>query len=64
MLPDKSSPNQWLAAVAQAKQELGIQGFAAPKKGTALYDRAKDIHKSFKTTTLPNNTPQKKPKKM
>lgn len=40
----KSEGSSWTGAVSQARKELGITGFQAIKKGTALYNRAKEIH--------------------
>ena len=43
----KKSSNKgvsWFGAVAKARKELGIKGFVAIKKGTPLYNRAKEIY--------------------
>ena len=43
----KKSSNKggaWFGAVAKARKELGITGFVAIKKGTPLYNRAKEIY--------------------
>jgi|TARA_R110000751_G_scaffold11644_5_gene40689 hypothetical protein len=32
---------KWTTAVSKARKDLGIEGFTAVKKGTALYDKAK-----------------------
>merc|ERR1712097_121421 len=37
----KKSP--WIAAVQKARKELKVKGFAAIKKGTPLYKRAKEL---------------------
>merc|ERR1712083_425748 len=34
----------WTAAVKKAKAALKVKGFVAPKKGTALYKKAKEIY--------------------
>merc|ERR1719412_3585239 len=34
----------WTIAVQKAKKELGVKGFAAPKKGSALYKKAKEFY--------------------
>ena len=34
----------WLACVAKARKELGVEGFVAIKKGTPLYKRAKELY--------------------
>merc|ERR1719218_1151 len=34
----------WTAAVQQARKELGVKGFVAIKKGSALYKKAKEIY--------------------
>merc|ERR1712025_1187362 len=34
----------WTAAVQEARKELGVKGFVAIKKGSALYKRAKEIY--------------------
>merc|ERR1739848_248209 len=38
----KKSP--WIAAVQKARKELQIKGFAAIKKGTPLYKKAKELY--------------------
>merc|ERR1719169_273993 len=38
----KKSP--WIAAVQKARKELKIKGFAAIKKGTPLYKKAKELY--------------------
>ena len=38
----------WVQAVKQAREELGITGFVAVKKGTPLYNRSKEIHTQMK----------------
>lgn len=40
----KAEGMTWMGAVSAAKKELGITGFHAIKKGTPLYDRAKEIY--------------------
>merc|ERR1719252_472649 len=35
----------WVSAVAKAKKALGLKGFVAPKKGSALYKKAKSFYK-------------------
>ena len=34
----------WVACVAKARKELGIEGFLAIKKGTPLYKRARELY--------------------
>merc|ERR1739844_61366 len=34
----------WTVAVQKAKKELGLKGFVAVKKGSALYNKAKASH--------------------
>jgi len=34
----------WTVAVQKAKKELGLKGFVAVKKGSALYKKAKEFH--------------------
>merc|ERR1712204_125978 len=34
----------WTVAVQKAKKELGLKGFVAVKKGSALYKKAKAFH--------------------
>merc|ERR1712216_214998 len=36
----------WTTAVMQARKDLGVKGFCAVKKGTALYKAAKAIHQA------------------
>jgi len=38
--------NKWAAAVKAARAELGVVGFVAVKKGTPLYEKAKEIYMS------------------
>merc|ERR1712072_894014 len=40
----KSNFGGWLAAVAKARKALSIKGFAAVKKGTPLYKKAKELY--------------------
>lgn len=44
----KKGGNAWTQAVAQARKELKITGFVAVKKGTPLYNRAKEIYAAHK----------------
>ena len=44
-LPKKGKKMAWTAAVSKARKSLGITGFQAVKKGTALYKKAKEFHK-------------------
>ena len=39
--------NSWIAAMQQAREELGIEGFQPCTKGTALYNRAKELNAEF-----------------
>merc|ERR1719191_763029 len=34
----------WTAAVQKARKELGVKGFVAVKKGSALYKKAKEFY--------------------
>merc|ERR1719263_1397647 len=34
----------WLEAVKKARKELGVKGFVAIKKGSALYKKAKEFY--------------------
>merc|ERR1712118_64667 len=34
----------WTAAVQKARKALGVEGFVAVKKGTALYKKAKELY--------------------
>merc|ERR1719158_2299694 len=34
----------WTTAVAKARKALGVKGFVAIKKGTALYQKAKELY--------------------
>merc|ERR1719379_648994 len=34
----------WIEAVSKARKELGVKGFVAIKKGSALYKKAKEIY--------------------
>merc|ERR1712094_114940 len=34
----------WTTAVQKARKELGVKGFVAVKKGTALYKKAKELY--------------------
>jgi len=40
----RAEGGSWMGAVSKARKELGIKGFSPIKKGTALYNRAKEIH--------------------
>lgn len=40
-----SHGNPWIDAVSQARRELGITGFQTVSKGSALYNRAKELYK-------------------
>merc|ERR1712159_23558 len=35
----------WITAVKQARKALGLKGFVAIKKGSALYNKAKELYK-------------------
>merc|ERR1719316_2461511 len=39
-----SGIGKWTKAVQQARKELGVKGFVAIKKGTALYKKAKEYY--------------------
>merc|ERR1719263_2603643 len=34
----------WIVAVQKARQELGVKGFVAIKKGSAIYKKAKEFY--------------------
>ena len=34
----------WVGCVAKARKELGVKGFVAIKKGTPLYNRARELY--------------------
>ena len=41
----KNSPaSKWIAACMKARKALGIKGFCAIKKGTALYKKAREFY--------------------
>jgi len=42
---------KWISACKQARDELGITGFAAVKKGTPLYEKAKELYPEAKPWT-------------
>merc|ERR1719464_1844054 len=42
-LKGKSSP--WIAAISAARKALGVKGFSAIKKGSPLYNKAKELYK-------------------
>merc|ERR1719171_1397412 len=37
--------SKWTSAVAKARKALGVKGFVAVKKGSALYKKAKSFYK-------------------
>merc|ERR1719443_1169667 len=37
--------SKWIAAVNKARKALGVKGFVAIKKGSALYKKAKSLYK-------------------
>merc|ERR1712124_243352 len=39
-----SGIGKWTAAVVKARKELGVKGFVAVKKGTALYKKAREFY--------------------
>merc|ERR1739843_40887 len=41
----KGKKSPWIAAVAAARKALNIKGFAAIKKGSPLYNKAKALYK-------------------
>merc|ERR1719330_1774921 len=42
----------WVAACKKARQELGLTGFVALKKGTPFYDKAKELVPSVRPLLL------------
>merc|ERR1711904_64516 len=41
----RGSKSKWIDAVMKARKALGTKGFAAVKKGTPLYTKAKSIYR-------------------
>merc|ERR1719473_601218 len=39
-----SKKSLWIAAVTKARKALGLKGFVAIKKGSALYNKAKELY--------------------
>merc|ERR550514_1441558 len=39
-----SGVGKWIAAVTRARSELGVKGFVAIKKGSALYKKAQEFY--------------------
>ena len=39
--------NKWAAAVKRARADLGVVGFVAVKKGTPLYNKARELYLSM-----------------
>merc|ERR1711934_381436 len=39
-----SKKSLWIAAVQKARKALGVKGFVAIKKGSALYKKAKELY--------------------
>merc|ERR1711988_1250162 len=35
----------WTVALQKARKALGVRGFVAPKEGSALYNKAKELYK-------------------
>merc|ERR1712146_673480 len=40
----KAKLGPWIAALQQARKALNVKGFAAVKKGTPLYKKAKELY--------------------
>merc|ERR1719164_398621 len=40
----QSKKSLWIAAVQKARKALGLKGFVAIKKGSALYKKAKELY--------------------
>merc|ERR1711985_137074 len=40
-----TSVKGWIVAVQKARKALGVKGFVAIKKGSALYNKAKELYK-------------------
>merc|ERR1712196_545104 len=40
----QSKKSPWIAAVAKARKALGVKGFVAIKKGSALYKKAQEFY--------------------
>merc|ERR1719412_502615 len=40
----KGKSAKWIASVVKARKQLGVKGFVAIKKGTALYKAAKSFY--------------------
>merc|ERR1712151_974971 len=47
-----SNVAQWIGACKQARQELGLTGFVAVKKGTPLYEKAKGLYPTVRPHVL------------
>ena len=43
-LSAKGKKSLWIAAVQKARKALGVKGFVAIKKGSALYKKAKELY--------------------
>merc|ERR1711918_89941 len=43
-LSAKGKKSEWIAAVQKARKALGLKGFVAIKKGSALYKKAKELY--------------------
>ena len=43
-LSAKGKKSLWIAAVQKARKALGLKGFVAIKKGSALYKKAKELY--------------------
>merc|ERR1719356_1858913 len=41
----KGKASKWIKAVMAARKALGVKGFSAIKKGSALYKKAKSLYK-------------------
>ena len=51
-----SSNNSWINALIQAREELNIEGFYPVKKGTQLYNLAKEIQLDQKNKSVYGGT--------
>merc|ERR1719375_3118740 len=61
-MSERGKKSPWIAAVNKARAALKIKGFAVIKKGTPLYNKAKEFY--GKTPKSPMKSPMKSPKKL
>merc|ERR1719375_2919652 len=61
-MSERGKKSPWIAAVTKARAALKIKGFSAIKKGTPLYNKAKEFY--GKSPKSPMKSPMKSPKKL